>query len=280
MSPDWLSTGLGALRLALLFVAALCFPLIVQLVLLFFASWALRGLVARTSGFVASLLYLVGVPIHEFSHALAALVTLTGILAIKPIFEAPDGAFVIYKRPYCWSNILISLAPFFGGLAILWLTATYIIPGFDVPAVEAARLDLAGAAAPGTLLTATLDFAGRFLETVLSDLFNLDWSNWRTYVGLYIALSIGVALLPSTADLKIFAGALPLALLAVLGIFVWLYISGDVEAQFLALQNALLPPLLAFSRIVSYAFVLTVLGLVFFFPFGFWGWIRSSPPTS
>lgn len=280
MSPDWLETGLGALRLALLFVAALCFPLIVQLTLLFVASWALRGLVARTSGLIASLLYLVGVPIHEFSHALAALVTLTGILAIKPIFEAPEGAFVIYKRPYCWSNILISLAPFLGGLAVLWLTATFIIPGFEMPVVEATRLDLAGAASPGTLLAATLDFMGRFLETALGGLFDLDWSNWRTYVGLYVALSIGVALLPSTTDLKIFAGAVPLALLAVLGIFVWLYLSGDVEARFLALQEALLPPLLAFSRIVSYAFVLTVLGLVFFFPFGFWGWVRSTPAAS
>jgi hypothetical protein len=280
MSPDWLDTGLGALRLALLFVAALFFPLIVQLGLLFVASWGLRRLVARTSSILASLLSLVGVAIHEFSHALAALITLAGIRAIKPLSEGPDPGFVEIVRPNFLSRILFSLAPLFGGLATLWLVATFVLAGFDVPVIEATQLDLQGAASAGTLLTATLDFVGRFLEAVFASLFNLEWSNWRTYAGLYLAFSIGTQIMPSVQDLKIFVGALPLALLAVLGIFVWLYVSGDVEAQFLALQEALLPSLLAFSRSISYAFVLTMLGLVFFFPFGFWGWIRSSPPSA
>jgi len=279
MPSGVLDTAWGAMRLASLFVAALFFPLVVQLLLLFVASWALEGLIVRVSGFLASLLYLIGVPIHEFSHALAALITLTGVVAIKPLLEAPDGAFVISERSHCLGSILISLAPLLGGLLALWLTATFIIPGFDVPAVEAAQLDLEGAASLGTLLAATLDFMGRFLDAVLSDLFNLDWANWRTYVGLYIAFSIGTAILPSVTDLKILIGALPLALLAVLGVFVWLYLSGDAEARFLTLQQALLPHLLGFSRIISYAFVLTVLGALLFLPFGLWRWIRSAPPS-
>lgn len=279
MPSGVLDTAWGAMRLASLFVAALFFPLVVQLLLLFVASWALEGLIVRVSGFLASLLYLIGVPIHEFSHALAALITLAGVVAIKPLLEAPDGAFVISKRSHCLGSILISLAPLIGGLLALWLTATFIIPGFDVPAVEAAQLDLEGAASLGTLLTATLDFMGRFLDTALSDLFNLDWANWRTYVGLYIAFSIGIAILPSVVDLRIFVAALPLALLAVLGVFVWLYLAGDVEARFLILQQALLPHLLAFSRTISYAFVLTTLGVLLFLPFGLWGQIRAAPPS-
>jgi hypothetical protein len=273
--PD---TALGAMRLAWLFVAALFFPLAVELLLLFAASWGLRRLAVYTSGFLASLLYLIGVPIHEFSHALAALLTLSGVAAIKPLPEASENAFVEAKRPNCLGKILISLAPLFGGLAVLWLTARFVIPGLAIPAVEAAQLDLTAAASSGTLLATTLDFLGRFLDTVLGNLPNLDWGNWRTYVGLYIAFSVGTALLPSTTDLKIFLAALPLALLAVLGVFVWLYLSGDVEARFLSLQQALLPHLLALSRVISYAFLLTTLGVVVFLPLAFWKWLRTAPP--
>jgi hypothetical protein len=272
-------TAFGALRLAWLFVAALCFPLVVQLLLLFFASWALERLAARVSAFVASLLYLVGVPIHEFSHALAALITLTGVVAIKPLLEAPEGAFVISRRSHCLASILISLAPLFGGLVVLWLTATFVLPGFAVPAVEAAQLDLTAAASPGTLLTATLDFLGRFLDTVSVNLLALDWGDWRTYVGLYIAFSVGIAILPSITDLKVFLAALPPVLLAGLGLFAWLYLSGDAEARFLSLQQALLPHLLALSRAIGYAFLLTALGVVVFLPFGFWSWIKTAPSS-
>jgi hypothetical protein len=278
MASGVLDTALGAMRLAWLFVAALFLPLAVQLLLLFLASWALERLAMRTSVFVASLLYLIGVPIHEFSHALGALLTLTGVLAIKPLLEAPDGAFVIVKRPNCLASIVTSLAPVIGGLAVLWLTATFVIPGFAIPAVDTTPLDLTTAASPGTLLTAILDFLGRFLDTVLANLFNLDWANWRAYVGLYLAFSVGIAILPSSVDLRVFLGALPVALLAILGVFAWLYVSGDVEAHFLSLEEALLPHLMALSRVITYAFVLTALGVVAFFPLAFLTWIRTGSP--
>jgi hypothetical protein len=277
MPSGMLDTALGAMRLAWLFVAALFFPLAVQLLLLFVASWALERLALRISGFVASLLYLVGVPVHEFSHALAALVTLAGVDAIKPLLEAPDGAFVSVKRANCLSSIVTSLAPLLGGLAVLWLTAAFVIPGLAITAVEAAPLDLTTVASPGTLLTATLDFLGRFLDTALANLFHLDWGSWRTYVGLYLALSIGIAIVPSHVDFRVFLGALPLALLVGLGMFTWLYLSGDAEGRFLSLQQALLPHLMALSRAITYAFVLTALGVVVFLPLGFLKWVRTAP---
>ena len=67
MSPDLMDTALGALRLSILFVVALLLPVILQLVLLYSAGWALDRLVGVVSSFVASLFGLIGTPVHEFS---------------------------------------------------------------------------------------------------------------------------------------------------------------------------------------------------------------------
>jgi hypothetical protein len=69
---------------------------------------------------------------------------------------------------------------------------------------------------------------------------------------------------------------LPLATLLILGLFAWLYVSGDAEARFLALQEGFVPRLLKFSTAVTYAFTVTILGVLVFLPVRLWQWLRRA----
>lgn len=266
MTEALVDTALGAMRLAILFTIALFLPVFIQLGLLFIAGWAFHGLVARVSFALASLFYLVGVPIHEFSHAIGFFFTLCGVAAIKPLIDELGFAFAAPKRNNPLGSIVASLAPLLGGALVLWLTAIYIIPGFEVPTIPPPQLDLESAASLGTIIRESIDYVGRFLEAAYQNLPHLEWDNWRTWIGLYIAFSVGIGIAPSSQDLKIFVAALPLAILFVLALFVVLYLSGDVESTFQTLQQVLLLPTLKFLTVVTYAFVLTSLGILVFLP--------------
>jgi hypothetical protein len=264
--PELLVTALGALRLAILFVTALFLPLLLQFLLLYVAGWAFSGLAYRVSSTIASLLDLIGTPVHELSHAVGFLITFCGVDAIKLLIDELGYAFVAPKRLHILGRIVSGLAPLFGGMLLLWLTAVYIIPGFEVPTVLPPQLSLDTAASLGTVLKESMDYLGRFLQTAYHNLPGLQWGNWRTYIGLYIALSVGIGIAPSTQDFKIFVAALPTFILLILVLFAWLYLSGDVEATFSTVQQGLFPPLLKFSTAVTYAFVLTSLGVLIFLP--------------
>jgi hypothetical protein len=263
--PELLDTTLSALRLAIGFVTALFLPVMLQLLLLFVAGWAFRGLAYRVST-IATLLDVIGVPIHELSHALGFLLTFCGVASIKLLIDELGYAFVVPKRSNILGRIVASLAPLFGGVLVLWLAATYVIPGFEAPTVSPRQLDLNSVASLGTVLGESMAYLERFLRTAYLNLSGLQWGSWRTYVGLYIAFSVGIGIAPSTDDLKILRAALPLAALLILGLFALLYLSGDAETVFVTLQQSLWPSLLRFSTAVTYAFVLTSLGMLIFLP--------------
>jgi hypothetical protein len=264
MPPDVLDTGLGALRLSILFFVALLLPLILQLLLLYSVGWAFDRLVSLVSSSIASLFGLIGTPVHEFSHAIANLITLCGVAAITPLIDNTGTASVYPRRSHFLQRILAGLAPLIGGTLVLWLTATYVIPGLEVPIIPPPQLDLESAGSLGTVLRESMAYLGDFLEAVYSSLPGLAWDNWRTYVGLYIALSVGAGIAPSSQDLRNVARGLPLTLLFVLGLFAWLYVSGDAESRFLALQEGLVPRLIQFSTAATYAFLLTMFGTILF----------------
>ncbi|MGD2206709.1 MAG: hypothetical protein PVH17_08015 [Anaerolineae bacterium] len=275
MSPDLLDTALKILGFSITFVVALFLPLLLQLLLLFAVSWAFNELVGWVSSTVWTLLSLIGTPVHEFSHALGCLITLCGVDAIKPLSDKRDPGYVLPKRPSFLASIVASVAPLFGGTLVLWLTASYVIPGFGAPVVPPPQLDLKGAASLETVLQVSAQYVGQFIQTTFHSLPALQWGNWRTYVGLYIALSVGLGLAPSPQDLKILAGSLPLLFLVGFAMSAWLYLAGDAEAQFLTLQQTLVPRLLDFSTAVTYAFLLTSLGMVIFMPLRIWQKWRS-----
>jgi hypothetical protein len=263
MLAEVLDILLGALRFALVTVVLLFLPVIVQLLLLFWASRGLDKFVATISGTLYTLLNLVGTPIHEFSHAIGFLLTFSGVVALKPLLEPGIDAFTApRKNPPVSLRAIPALAPLFGGILVLWLTARYILPGFQAPEVALPVLDLEEAATLGQVVTSTLEYMLRYAGAVLQGLGALQWTNWRTYLGLYLAVSVGAGTAPSPPDVKYFVAALPVTLFLLYVLFVPIYLLSDLEGRFVAVQQLLLPPLLAFSAVVIYALLLTLFGLL------------------
>ena len=263
MTDSLLDIALGASRLSLFFVGGLFLPVLLQLLLLFLAGWCFVRLAGKALGNVVYLLSLVGTPVHELSHAFALLITLRQVVSIALLADPATGtAETTWRRRNPLGDVLVSLAPLFGGILVLWLTASYVIPGFEVPTVAPPQLDPQSAASFGTAVKASLEYLLQFLGAAYSRLPDLEWGNWRTYVGFYIALSVGLNIAPSAQDLKYLARGLLLFIPLILGLFAVLYLSGDAERVFLSLQEKLLSPLLAFTAAVTYAFVLTTAGLV------------------
>lgn len=273
--PQGLSqAALGILHLSLLLTVALFLPLILQLLLLFTAGWIFGRMVSKVSQPLTRLLVLIGTPVHEFSHALALLITLCRVVEIKPLPDKEPGHVAVTQcNPV--GNLASSVAPLFGGALVLWLTASYVIPGFTIPTIVPPQMDLESAASLGTVLRESAAYLGRFLQTAYSSLPDLQWDNWRTYVGLYIALSVGIEIAPSPSDVVNFAKGLPLILAMMLLLAAWLYLAGDAQSGFLTLQEGLVPHLLNFLTAVTYAFVLVSLGVFVFLPLRLWQKLRE-----
>ncbi len=276
MLPGLLDIALGSLRLASLSVIALLLPILIQLFVLFFVGWLFKTLVGLVWPSIQSYLGLIGVPIHELSHAFGFLITLGGVKAIKLLFGGTHrDAFVVPSRSYFLANTVAPLAPLFGGTLVLWLTARHIIPGFEVPVLALPQLGLESAAQPSLVLQESLEYLVHFFQTIYSNLPHLEWKNWRTFMGLYVALSMGFSIAPSVPDLKILLKSLPLFLILVWGIFVLIYLWGNAEARFVTLQQSAEPLLLQFSAAMTYATVLSGLGVLIFLPLRIWQKLRQ-----
>lgn len=274
MSPEFLDTSLEVLRLAALYFVALLLPVFLQLLILYAAGWLFRTLVGLSS-LGGTILGALGVPLHELLHAAGTIVTLGKVSAIKLISDETGPGSVYSARENVFGTIISSLAPLIGGMLVLWLTAVHIIPGFEMPTIEPPRLDLESAASFGLVLRESVDYLGRFVQSAFENLPDLEWDNLRTYVGLYIALSVGISITPSRQDFKVMVGALPVATFLALSLFALLFFSGDIEAQFQSFQQGLWPHLLRFSTAVTYAFVLTSLGIVVFLPLRLFSRVRQ-----
>ena len=276
MSPDLLDTTLDVLRMALLYAVALFFPVMLQLLLLFATGRLFFSLAIGISSVITTFLVAIGTPVHELSHALGCLLTFTGVDSVKLVSDEAGVANVTPKRRNLIGRPIVALAPLFGGVLVLWLTASYIIPGFETPTIEPPMLNLECAASLGIVLREALDYLGRFVQAAYEGLPGLQWANWRTYVGLYIAFSVGMGIAPSGTDLRMMMTALPLAALLGVGAFALFYISGDAGARFATLQQGLWPHLVRFSTAVTYAFVLTSLGILVFLPLRLFSEVRRS----
>lgn len=259
---------LTAVQLEALFIVALLLPLLLQLVVLYATSRALWTFTGRYFGRpVWALLALVGVPIHELSHALAFLVTGAGVRRVVlfaprglPEYNGATGVVIPKRKPSAFSRLVSSIAPFFGCSLAAWLALRLLLPGFDI-AHDIPALSL-GALQNGGLGQAAGQVLLGYLRGLLDAFTGIAWLDWRTWLAIYLGASLGMGAAPSAEDFKLFFPALLGLLVILLPVFALLQAFSDPQTAFAAVQGAAGRFLLPVGAALSYATVFALIVLV------------------
>jgi len=158
----------------------------------------------------------IGTPIHELSHYLAAIVGNHKVVDMK-IFK-PDkrtGSMGYVAHSYqvdnfyqaVVGNTFISIAPFFGGAAVIYLVSTLVFPGFslftrDVPQIYYLTIDNALEWKSYLLFGKSAYY---FFNHLFDTMFSLQMlHDWKLYVFLFLMLGIANHLSPSGSDFQNF----------------------------------------------------------------------------
>ncbi len=119
-----------------------------------------------------------GIIIHEYSHALFALLTFHKVSKIS-LFD-PNGGYVLHQKTRePLSQVLISFAPIIG-ISLSFYLITYLLQ-------------------PNWLHQVNLHDPNSFLHT----LSQTDFTRWQTWLHLYLATSFATCLAPSRQDYKV-----------------------------------------------------------------------------
>ncbi len=161
------------------------FPL--QAITLYLISEYLHRSLSSISKTLYIVLMLPGTIVHETSHAIVALLMGARITKFSVIPSGDTLGHVEHTAPKIpfIGNAAISIAPLIGSPAILLLISGYFGVHFDFPP---ASFDIL--AESRFLLDATFSF-----------ITGLDYWNWKTYVFLYLALTLGAGAAPSKTDI-------------------------------------------------------------------------------
>jgi hypothetical protein len=255
------------IRLEALFILALLFPLVVQLIVLYLASRALWTFSGRTFGRgMWAVLALTGVPLHELSHAIAFLLTGAGVQRIVlfaprglPEYGGATGVVVPARKPSAFSKLVASIAPFFGCSFAAWAVLALLLPGFSPgggPNIGPDALDAGG------LGQAALSVLGAYLAGLADAFAGLDWGNWQTYLAVYLGSSLGMGAAPSAEDFKRFFPALAGLLVILLPVFAILQMAADPGGALAAARSAAGYVLVPIGAALSYATVFAVVMLL------------------
>jgi len=208
---------LNALLSGTIILAVGLLPWLITAGLMQLASNSLRQSLARLLGDNAYI-YLTapGVAIHELSHAFFCLVFGHKIREMKLFSPADDGTLGYVSHSYDpknfyqrTGNFFIGTGPVWGGIFVLYLFSRILLPETMLP------------------------FSGRIgndLTAFLDGIFSISsWTNWKFYLWLYIALTVGSHITLSKSDLKGAAdGLLILCVIVMLGCLVLVW-CGDLE---------------------------------------------------
>ena len=158
-----------------------------QAIVLYLISEYLHRSLSSASKTLYVVLMLPGTIAHETSHAIMALLMGARITKFSVIPSEDTLGHVEYTAPKILfiGNAAISIAPLIGCPAILLLISGYFGVHIDFPP---ASFDI---------LT-ELRF---LLDGTLSFITGLDYLNWKTYVFLYLALTLGAGAAPSKTDI-------------------------------------------------------------------------------
>lgn len=256
---------LTALQLEFVFIAALLLPLLLQLIALYATSRALWTFTGRRFGRgVWALLALIGVPLHELSHAIAFLLTGAGVQRVVlfaprglPEYNGATGVVVPARKPSGFSRLVSSLAPFFGCSLAAWLVLRLLLPGFDVTQ-NIPTLSLAAVQSGGFGQAVGQIFSG-YASGLIDAFTGLNWLDWRTWLAIYLGASMGMGAAPSAEDFKLFFPALLGLLVILLPVFALLQTFSDPQTAFTTAQNVSAGGLLPISAAITTA---TLFGLI------------------
>ncbi|HTK33266.1 MAG TPA: hypothetical protein VL335_01820 [Candidatus Paceibacterota bacterium] len=153
------------------------FILLIVIAVAYFSNW-LNWKFLNSN--ITRYLYYIGALIHESSHALVAVVLGSHIHEFKVFSEQPR---VVYGKPKIplVGNMLISLAPLFGGLIFLYLVNSYVLHSqFAIHSVVLENI----------------------YNSLLSLIFQINLLHWQTWVLILLFINVGAMLSPSWQDIK------------------------------------------------------------------------------
>ena len=127
------------------------------------------------------LLYYLGAFVHETSHAILCLLTGAKIEEYKVFVERPRVSYSKPKLPII-SNLLISIAPMFGGLGLLFFINKYfLLNQYSMPEFSNWKF---------------------LLVDILNFLKQIDITKWKNILTIFLLLNVGSMISPSGKDLK------------------------------------------------------------------------------
>jgi hypothetical protein len=209
----------------ILFLASFLLLLVLSWLAGFFFAGSVSGRMARW-------FLMPGIIVHEISHAGACLVTGAPIQSIN-LFE-PSGGSVTHGQPRIpiIGQIIVSFAPVLGAVAVLYFAGYFLLPGLmKLPAVAFIN-----------------EPSGWLIQ--LKDFFvSLNYADWKTWLFLYLVLSISVTMTPSGQDFQnSFWG---LIIVAVIFILIYRFFPDPINPY---LQKGLI--------ILSFAVIMAMMGAV------------------
>lgn len=173
-----------------------------------------------------------GIIIHESSHALGCLITGAKINSIQ-FFNRKGGKVVHGPAKIKFIGpVIISMAPIFGGLAILLFLNWFLGNPFQEVGV--------GGGAASTFVT----FFNSFIH--------VDWLDWKTWFYIYCVINLLCVMGPSKKDFKnCFIGLLGISI-----ILFWIEFSGLVNGK--EVSAKLLGSLWADSGIIAASLLISI----------------------
>lgn len=157
----------------------------------------------------------IGTPIHELSHFLAAVIANHKIRDIKlfqPNKRTGTVGYVIHsynENSFYQStigNAIISIAPFFGGAAVIYILSSFLFSQFSLYGPDVPRLVfLTGESLNSAVFSAFLNSHLNFFKYLYTTFFSAPMlTNWKLYVFLFIMFGIANHLSPSAQDFQNF----------------------------------------------------------------------------
>ncbi len=173
-------------------------PLTLQLLILYLLSHFTNRLVMNRLG---KGWYLVtqwpGVIVHELSHLFAAVLTFTRVHDVK--LFAPQGdtlGYITHERTLNpLKNIFISIAPLFGVTAVMWLVVKFLMPSLYLDIISPVRIALVNGSSVSGMANIYLNYFSHLWAEI-------SFSDWHTYLFLYLMIALSSHAAPSSVDLK------------------------------------------------------------------------------